>query len=139
MSQWSQVAARADRAARGHAGKDATVETVDQELDGRRPGAGVPFRERVRAKQHRGPDDVVRVGLADTARVAAQEAELELLDLGPAGIVWGDEAAEAGVDAVGVLVSIATSSTSARAASICWVAAADRPIGTRSTATRQTS
>ena len=86
----------------GTCGQHAAVEALDQQLDRLDPRARVALRERVRAQQHRRAHDLVRVRLADAARVAAQQAELQLL-----GQLLGnrlrDEAAEAGVDAVRVL------------------------------------
>ena len=86
----------------GTTGSTPAVEALEQQLDELRPRAGAPLRERVRAQQHRRADDLVRVRVADAARVAAQQPELELL-----GQLLRDrlrdEAAEAGVDAVGVL------------------------------------
>ncbi len=97
-----EVAARADRAAGGDARQHAPVQALDQQLDRLDARAGVALCERVRAQQHRRPDDVGRIGLADPTRMAAEQPELELLDL-IVGNRLGDEAAEAGVDAVGVL------------------------------------
>src|SRR5581483_6990816 len=104
MGERGKVAARADRAPARDDRKHAAVEALEQQLDELGPRARAAFRERVRAQQHRRPDDLVRVGGADTARVAAQQAQLELL-----GQLLGnrlrDEAAEAGVDAVRVLAA----------------------------------
>ena len=102
MRERREVAARADRSARGDVRQDAAVETFEQQLDRRDVRAGEPLCERVRAQEHRRADDVVRIRLADAARMAAQEAELELL----AELlrdVSRDEPAEAGVHAVRVL------------------------------------
>ena len=52
-------------------------------VDDARPGE--PLRERVRAQEHRRAHDVVRIRLADAARMAAQETELELLAPAPPG------------------------------------------------------
>ena len=102
MRERSQVAARADGAARGDVRDDTGDEEREQQLDGLEPRAGVPLRERVRAEQHRGPHDLVRIRLPHAAGMAPQQAELQL-----AGQLLGDrlrhEAAEARVDAVGVL------------------------------------
>ena len=104
MGERREVAAGADGAAARHVRQHAAVEALDEQLDGDRARARVALRQRVRAQQHRRADDLVRVRLADPAGVAAQEAELELL-----GQLLGDrardEAAEAGVDAVGVLLA----------------------------------
>ena len=102
MRERREVAARADRAAARHDRQHAAVEALEQQLDELGPRAGAALGERVRAQQHRRADDLVRIRLADPAGVAAQEAELELL-----GQLLRDrlrdEAAEAGVHAVGVL------------------------------------
>jgi hypothetical protein len=98
----SEVAARADGAAARDVRQDTLVQAAEQELDRLYARARVALGERVRAEQHRRAHDFVRVGLADAARVAAQQAELELArQLGRDRL--GDEAAEAGVDAVRVL------------------------------------
>ena len=102
MRERREVAARPDRAARGHPRQHAAVQALEQQLDGHDARAGEPLRERVRAQQHRGADDVVGVRLADAARMAAQEAQLQLLGELLRN-VSRDEAAEAGVDAVRVL------------------------------------
>ena len=98
-----EVARCADRAARGHARQHAAVQALEQQLDRLDPRARVALRERVRAQQHCGANDLVGIRLADAARVRAQQAELELLGQ-LLGDLLGDEASEAGVDAVGVLV-----------------------------------
>ena len=102
MRERREVAARADRSARGHVRQHAAVQALEQQLDRRDVRAREPLRERVRAQQHRRAHDVVRIRLADAAGMAAQEPELELLaellrDVGR------DEAAEARVHAVRVL------------------------------------
>ena len=74
-----EVAARADRAAARHVRQDAAVQALEQQLDRLDPRARVALRERVRAQQHRGAHDLVGVRLADAARVAAQQAQLQLL------------------------------------------------------------
>ena len=102
MRERREIAARADRAARGDARQHAAVEALDQQLDRLDVRARVALRERVRAQQHRRAHDLGRIGLPDAARMAAQQAQLQLLDL-IVGDRLGDEAAEAGVDAVRVL------------------------------------
>ena len=102
MSQRSEVAARADRAAGRHPRQDTAVEAFDQQLDCLDPRAREPLRERVRPQQHRRAHDLRRIRLAHTAGVAAQQPQLELVDL-VGGDGLGDEATEARVDAVGVL------------------------------------
>ena len=85
-----------------HVRDEAAVQAVDQELDGLDPRAGVALGERVRAQQHRRAHDLVGVGLADAAGVAPQQAQLQLRGLLLRDRLR-DEAAEARVDAVGVL------------------------------------
>ena len=104
VGERSEVAARADGAAARHVRQHAAVEALHEQLDRHRARARVALRQRVGAEEHRGAHDLVRVRLADPAGVTAQEAELELF-----GQLLGnrarDEAAEAGVDAVGVLLA----------------------------------
>ena len=97
-----EIAARADRSARGDARQHAAVEALDQQLDRLDARARVTLRERIRTKQHRGAHDVGRIRLPDAARMAAQQPQLQLLDL-VVGDRLGHEAPEAGVDAVRVL------------------------------------
>ena len=102
MSERCEIPTGPDRAARGHTREHAAVETFDQELDGLDSCARKALGERVGAEKHRRADDLIRVGLAHPARMAAEQAKLQLLDL----VVWDrlrDEAAESRVDAVGVL------------------------------------
>ena len=97
-----EVAAGADRTAARHVRQHAAVQAVDEQLHGLDPRARAALRERVRAQQHRRAHDLVRIRLADTARVASQQSQLKLLrELLRDRL--GHEAAEAGVDAVGVL------------------------------------
>ena len=103
MRERREISRRADRAAGGHARQHAAVQALEQQLDRLDPRARVALRERVRAQQHRGANDRVRIRLTDAAGVRAQQAELELLGQ-LLGDLLGDEAAEARVDAVGVLV-----------------------------------
>ena len=102
MGQRSEVPAGSDRAATGHVRQDATVEASDDQLDGVDVRARVALGEGVRTEEHRRAHDLGRIRLADAAGMAAQEPELKLLGqlLGNGA---GDKAAEAGVDAVGVL------------------------------------
>ena len=82
--------------------QESAVQAFDQELD--RPGTcpRKALGERVRAQQHRGSHDFVRIRLSYSAGVAPQQAKLKL-----GGELFGnrarDEPAEAGVDAVRVL------------------------------------
>jgi len=100
--QRREVAARPDRPAARHLRDEPPVQAREQQLDRLDPRAGEALGERVRPQQHRRADDLVRVGVADSAGMAAQETELEL-----AGQVFRDrlrdEPAEARVDPVGVL------------------------------------
>jgi hypothetical protein len=102
MRERREVTRGADRAARRNDRDDAARETFEQQLDGLDPRAGIALRERVRAQEHRGPHDLVGIRVADAARVRAEQPQLELLRQ-----LLRDrpvhEAAEAGVDAVGVL------------------------------------
>ena len=77
---------------------------------------------RILEASHRGADDFGRIGLADPAGMAAQQAKLELLGLGLRDRLR-HEAPEAGVDAVGVLVphlsEYLTSCVHPRASALC--------------------
>ena len=104
MCERSQVAAGTDRASARHDRQDAPVEALEQELDELRARAGASLGERVGAQEHRRPHDLVGIGVADPTGVAPQQAQLELLrQLLRNGL--GDEAPEAGVDAVRVLAA----------------------------------
>jgi len=100
--QVREVAAGADGAAAGDDRQQPAVEALDEQLDRLDAGARVALCERVRAQEHRGTDDLVRVRLPHAARVAPQQPHLQLL-----GQLLRDrprdEAAEAGVDPVRVL------------------------------------
>jgi len=102
MGERREISRGADRAAARHSRQHSLVQTVEEELDGLDARTREALRERVRAKHHRRAHDLVRVRLPHPARVAAQEAELELLGELRRNRLR-DEAAEAGVDAVGVL------------------------------------
>ncbi len=106
MRERREIAARADRAARRHLGQDAPIQALEQQLDRLDTRAGVALRERVRTEEHRRSNDVVGVRLPDSARVAAQQAKLELLRQ-LVGDVRRHEAAETRVDAVRVLAASA--------------------------------
>ena len=139
MRERREVAGGADAAAARHDGHDAAVEAREQELDRLDARARCSLRERVRAQEHRGAHDLVRIRLADAARVRAQEPQLQLL-----GQLLGnrlrDEAAEAGVDAVRVLARAVRGALDelARGAHLPRAESA-RAAGARSTATAQTS
>ncbi len=102
MRERREITARAHRSAARHARKQAAVEAFDKQRDELDTRARVPLGERVRAQQHGGADDLLGIGLADAARMTAQQAELEL----PGELrrdLLGDELAEARVDAVRML------------------------------------
>ena len=103
MRERREIARRSDRPAARHDRQHAAIEAVEQQLDRLDARAGVALRERVRAQEHRGAHDLVRIRLADAARMRAQQPQLQL-----AGQLLRnravDEAAEAGVDAVRVLL-----------------------------------
>ena len=80
------------------------VENREEQLDRLDAGARVALGDGVRAEQHRGADDLVRVRLADAAGVASKQPQLQLLGLVVRDRLR-DEAAEPGVDAVGVLAA----------------------------------
>ena len=102
VGEWSEIAARPDRAAARHGGEHAAVEALDEQLHELHAGTGVALGQRVRPEQHRRAHDLRRIRLPDTARMASQQAELELLRLlGRDGL--RDEPPEARVDAVRVL------------------------------------
>src|SRR4029078_2335389 len=71
-------------------------------LDARPPEA---LGERVRAKEHRRADDLVRVRVADAACVAAEQSQLQVGSLLRRDRLR-DEPPEAGVDAVGVVADL---------------------------------
>ena len=98
----SKVPARPDRAAGRHARNDAGSESSDEELDGLGAGPREPLGESVRTKEHRRANHVVRVRVADTARMASQQPQLKLSRL-LGRDRFRDEAAKARVDAVGVI------------------------------------
>ncbi len=104
MGERREIARRSHRAAAGYDRQDSAVEKRQEQLDRLDAGTGVALRERVRAQEHRRPDDLVGIRIADSARVRAQQPQLQLRGL-LLGDRNGDEAAEAGVDAVGVLAA----------------------------------
>ena len=98
-----EIARRTDGAARRHDRQHAACEAFEQQLDRLDARARVSLRKRVRAQQHGRPDDRVGVRISDPAGVRAEQTQLQL----PGQLLRDllrDEAAEAGVDAVGVLV-----------------------------------
>ena len=99
-----EIARRADRPAARHEREHAAVQALEEQLDRAERDPRRPLGERVRAQEHGRADDLVRIRLPHAARVAAQEAELELLGLLRRDRLR-DEAAEAGVDPVRVLAA----------------------------------
>ena len=104
MREGRQVAGGSDRPSSGDVREDAAVEALEEQLDRLDPRTRVALRERVGAQQHRRADDLVGVGRADPAGVRTEQAQLQLLGQLLRDLL-GDEAPEAGVDAVGVLVA----------------------------------
>ena len=105
VSERREVAARSDGSSGRDPGHDARVEHRYEQVDRLDTRTRVALCERVRPKQHRGADNLVRVRLADAAGVTAQQPQLELLRLlGRNGL--GDEAPESRVDAVGVVADL---------------------------------
>src|SRR5438552_16531145 len=102
MGKRRKVAARTHRTAGGHMRHETEVQDGEEELDGLDTCAREPFRDRVRAEEHRGTYNLVWIGLANAARMAAEKPELELARL-LGGDPLGHEAAEAGVDAIRAL------------------------------------
>ena len=104
MRERREVTGRPDRAAARHDRQHSAVEEREQQFDRLHACARVAFRQRVRAQEHRRADDLVGVRVADPARVGAKQPKLQL---GGLFLRDGDrdEAAEAGVDAVGVLAA----------------------------------
>jgi hypothetical protein len=60
MREGSEIAARADRALRGHDRMHAAVDHRDQQIESRGPHAAVALRENVGPQQH----EPARIGLA---------------------------------------------------------------------------
>ncbi len=99
MRERREVAAGADRAARGHAWMDAGVEQRDQRFERLETNAGEPLREHVRAERHQRAHGGNRQRIADAGRVTSEQVELQRRELiGRDGDVG--QRAEAGVDAV---------------------------------------
>ena len=71
-----EVAGRADAAARRDDGHETAVETREHELDRLDTRSRVPLGERVRAEKHRRAHDLVRIRLADAARMRAEKSQL---------------------------------------------------------------
>src|SRR5688572_2302089 len=104
MRERCEVPTRADGAPTRDERQNSASETLDEELRRLEAGSGVALGQRVGAEQHRRTDDVVRIRLADAARMASQQPDLELFTE-----LFRDrlrhEAAEPGVDAVRVLTA----------------------------------
>ncbi len=102
VCEWREVAACTDRPAARDVGQKTGIQQREQcfdELDAR---TGRSFRERIGAQEQSRTNDLVGVRIADTARVAAEQSDLQLF-----GLLLRDrprhEPAEARVHAVGVL------------------------------------
>ncbi len=94
-----EVAGGADAAALGDVGRDAGVDHVPHQLQQLDPHAAVALDERVEPHRQHGDGDVGLHRLAETGRVAADQVDLQRLDL----VVVDDlvaHRAERGVDAV---------------------------------------
>ena len=104
MGERREITRRSDRAAARNDRRDPAIEARKEQLDGLGACSRVPLGERVRTQEHRRPDDLGRVGLPDSARMAPEEPELELV-----GELRGDrlrdEATEPRVDSVRVLAA----------------------------------
>ena len=135
-----EVPGGTDRATCRHERQNAAVQALEQQLDGLDACAGVPFRKRVGAQQHRRSHDRLGIGLADAARVRPEQSQLQLF-----GLLLrdrpGDEPPEARVHAVGVLVGPVRNRLDDGACrahlAACTVGEHRRPL--RSTAIAQTS
>ena len=94
-----EVAARADRAARGHDRMHAGIEQRDERVERLDSDAGVALREHIRTQRHDRAHDRRRQRFADARGVAAQQIQLEAIEL----VGWNRDVgqrAEAGVHAV---------------------------------------
>ena len=104
MGERREIARGSHRAASRHNRQHALLEECEQQLHRLDARSRVALGEGVRAQKHRRADDLVGIRVADSARMRPQQAQLELR-----GLLLGnrdsDEAAEAGVDAVGVLAA----------------------------------
>ena len=140
VRQRGQIARRTDGAARRHERQHATFEAFEQQLDRLDARAGVALRKRVRAQQHGRPDDRVGVRISDPAGVRTEQTQLQLLGQLLRDLLR-DEAAEAGVDAVGVLAASRARRARRPRAPRCILRgrASDKGAERPSTATAQTS
>ena len=86
MGERREISRGSDRATARHNGQHSLVQAVEEELDGLDPARREALRERVRPSTI-AAHDLVRVRGPHPARVAAQEAELELLG-GSGGIAF---------------------------------------------------
>ena len=103
MSERGEVPAGPNRSPAGNVRQDAAIQAFDQELDSLWARPGEALGKGVRPQEHRRPNDLVRIRLTHSARMAPEQPELKLAcQLLRDGA--RDEAAEAGVDPVGVLV-----------------------------------
>ena len=79
MCQRGEVSRCSHRPARRDLRQDAAVQAVEEQLDRLDACAGVPFRECVRAQEHRRTYDGVGVRIADATGVRPKQPELQLL------------------------------------------------------------
>ena len=103
MRERREVTAGTNGPATGNVRQNAAIQAFDQELYRLRSGPGEALRERIRAQEHRRPDDFVRIRLAHAAGMAPEQPELQLARQ-LLGNRARDKTAKAGVDAVRVLV-----------------------------------
>ena len=99
MGQGGQVAAGAHAALARHHGHDVAVQAFRQQVDGLGPDAAMALQEAVDAGGHEGAGLVLRQGLTHTGGMAADQVELEQLEL-VRGNDHRGELAEARVDAI---------------------------------------
>jgi len=74
MGKRREISRRSNRTATRDDGKHTAIEAAEQKLDGFDARAGIALCERVGAQQHRGAHDLVRIRLADPARVRTEQS-----------------------------------------------------------------
>jgi hypothetical protein len=100
-----EVAARADRPPRRDERHDPGREDLEEQLDRLDARPGEALCKGIGAQEHGRTHDLVRVRVADPARMAPKESELEISGLFRRDRLR-DEPPEAGVDAVGVVADL---------------------------------
>ncbi len=73
MRQRREVARGADRATARHDRQNASVKEREEQLHSLDPSPRVPFRQRVRAQEHRRADHLAGIRVTDPARVGAEQ------------------------------------------------------------------